>query len=72
MNCGEFKGSGLDKITGKPHDGSIISKWYQESKWSEIENYIKVEAEEFIKFCSWAYRELSVMFVRFKSETNLQ
>jgi hypothetical protein len=43
MNKGQFKGSGLDKITGKPHGGAIIPQWYSERKYTEIENYIRKE-----------------------------
>lgn len=71
MNRGEFKDSGLDKITGKPHDGSIIPQWYREKKWSEIESYVTVEAEEFVKFCAWLYRELPGMLQRYRQESGL-
>ena len=50
MNKGESYGSGLDKMTNKPHDGKIIVQWYKEEKYTEIENYIKKEAEEFRNF----------------------
>lgn len=68
MNRGEFKDSGLDKITGKPHSGHIVPQWYAEKKWQEIENYVAVEAEEFIRFCAWLYKELPLMLSRFKLE----
>lgn len=71
MNGGEFKGSGLDKITGKPHDGSAVPAWYTEKKYAEIENYVRVEADEFVKVCAWLYRELPVMLARFKAENNI-
>jgi hypothetical protein len=71
INRGEFKDSGLDKITGKPRDGSIIPQWYAEKKWPEIEDYIKREAEEFIRFASWLYKELPQMLVKFKVENGL-
>lgn len=71
MNRGEFKDSGLDKITGKPHNGRIIPKWYIEKKWQEIENYVTVEAKEFIQFCAWVYNELPPLLARFRAETGL-
>ncbi len=71
MNGGEFKGSGLDKITGKPHDGSIIPAWYAEKRYTEIENYVRVEAEEFVRVCSWLYKELPLMLARFKAENDI-
>ena len=72
MNKGEFKGSGLDKITGKPQNGSMIPQWYTEKKYSEIENYIKIEALEFINFHSWLYGELPSLLEKFKTENNLK
>lgn len=70
MNRGEFQGSGLDKITGKPSDGRVVPQWYREQKWDAIENYVKIEAEEFLKFCSWLYKELPLMLVRYKQEND--
>ena len=68
MNNGKFKGSGLDKLTGKSQNGSIIPKLYAEKKYSEIEDYINEESAEFVKFCTWIYKELPSMLNRFKSE----
>ena len=68
MNWGEFKGSGLDKLTAKPHDGSIIPTLYEEKKFEEIEDYIRDEAKEFLKFCSLVYRELPKLREKFQSE----
>lgn len=72
MNRGEFKGSGLDKLTGKPRDGSIIPKWYAEKRYAEIEEYIRVEAEEFVGLCSWLYRELPAMLSKYKQENGIK
>jgi len=58
MNNGEFKNSGLDKITGKPHSGTPIPQWYNEKQYNEIENYVKKETDEFVKFYGWLHREL--------------
>lgn len=66
MNKGEFKGSGLDKLTGKPHDGSIIPTWYEEHNYGEIVNYVKNEAAEFIKFFKWLHRELPKLAEEYK------
>lgn len=70
MNKGEFKGSGLDKLTGKLHDGSIVPTLYAEKKYQEIEDYIRTEAREFLKFCEWVYKELPSVLEKFKLETN--
>lgn len=50
MNSGHFKGSGLDKITGKKHNGSVIPHWYETKQYDNILNYITNEADEFLKF----------------------
>lgn len=52
MNRGEFRESGLDKITGKKHDGSRVPYLYENKRYSEIEEYIKNEIDEFVKFYS--------------------
>lgn len=71
MNRGEFRGSGLDKITGKPHSGEAILNWYQAGEWSKIEKYIEIEAMEFISLCSWLFRELPPLLTKFKTERGL-
>lgn len=50
INHGEFKGSGLDKITGKSHTGAVIPQWYHSKRYDEITKYIIQEANEFINF----------------------
>lgn len=68
MNKGEFKGSGLDKITGKPHNGAIIPTWYQNREYDKIVHYVEVEAREFIQFSAWLYQELPECLARFKGK----
>lgn len=68
MNKGEFKGSGLDKLTGKPRDGSIIPQWYEQKEYAKIIDYVQIEAFEFLKLAQWAYKELPGMLERFKRE----
>lgn len=58
MNNGEFLGSGLDKLTGKPHSGSIVPDWYVDKDYTNIENYIIKETEEFVKFFVWLHNTL--------------
>lgn len=66
MNRGQFKGSGLDKITGKSPSGHLVPQWYSERKYEEIIKYIKKEAEEFVKFSSWLYQNLPDLLIKFK------
>ncbi len=68
MNKGQFKGSGLDKITEKPHNGQQIPTWYGKKRYSEIENYVKIESIEFINFYAWLLDRLPALLVRFKIE----
>lgn len=72
MNKGQRKGSGLDRLTGKPHDGSIIPKWYAQKEYSKIDNYIRVEAREFLIFLQWCSKELSVCLQKFQQENNIK
>ena len=72
MNKGEFRNSGLDKITGKPHDGKNIPHWYEEEEYDKIVEYIETEAKEFIKFSVWLYKELPTCLERFRKTINKQ
>ena len=67
MNKGEFKGASLHNITNKPHGGGNIPRLYDEKKYAEIESYIKKETDEFSGFCSWLYKEMPQLFLKFKS-----
>ena len=58
MNCGEFKGSGLDKITGKKQSGTNIPYWYSEQQYDSINEYIVNETQEFIKWYIWLLNRL--------------
>ncbi len=68
MNKGEFRGSGLDKLTGKSHSGIPIIHWYDEKKYDEIENYIKNETEEFVKWYVWLHKEMPELRNKWKNE----
>ena len=72
MNHGEFKNSGLDKITGKPQSGKDIPEWYANKDYGRIVDYIQVEAQEFIKLCQWLYIEMPKSLARFKTENNFE
>ncbi|MFC2175242.1 ribonuclease H-like domain-containing protein [archaeon] len=58
MNKGEFVGSGLDKITNKPFSGKGIPVWYKEKEYWRIEDYVKAEAEAFLEWAQWLYKEM--------------
>lgn len=56
MNKGEFKGTRLNDVTGKPSDGSNIPVWYHNQNFDKIEEYVIREASEFTKFVQRAYK----------------
>ena len=66
MNKGEFRGASLHNITNKPHGGGNIPQLYAEKKYTEIENYVKKEAEEFSNFCVKLYVELPQLLEKFR------
>jgi len=70
MNKGEFRGSGLDKLTGKTHSGHPVVHWYDVKKYDEIIDYIKNETTEFVKWYMWLHKEMPE--VRKKWEEDLQ
>ena len=71
MNNGEFKGSGLDKITGKEGTGKNVPTWYNNREFELILRYIQIETREFIKFNAWLYRKMPWLLVEFKKESGL-
>ena len=72
MNGGEFKGSGLDKITNKPMSGSNIPIWYENKEYSRIVKYIEDETKAFLQLNTWLYREMPLFLERFKKENGLE
>ncbi len=68
MNKGEFKGSGLDKLTDKDGTGKNIPTLYNNHEYEKIIKYIEKEAEEFLKFNVWLYKKLPLLLVQFKEE----
>ena len=68
MNKGEFKGSGLDKITNKESSGKQVPEWYENKEYDKIIEYIKDEAKSFIEFNTWLYKEMPGFLERFKKE----
>ncbi|MFH0711753.1 MAG: ribonuclease H-like domain-containing protein [archaeon] len=62
MKGGEFKGSGLNKITGKDRDGMMVPIWFDHGDYDKIVEYIEMEAREFLKFCVWLYRRMPELF----------
>ena len=53
MNRGEFRGSGLDRMSGKPHSGSPIPGWHSTGQYHAIVEYVEREAAAFCDFYMW-------------------
>lgn len=68
MNKGQFKGSGLDQITGKKNSGSGIPEFYKNKEYDKIIDYIRNETEEFLKFNMWLYNEMPRLHKKFKED----
>lgn len=66
MNKGEFKGSGLDKITQKPMNGKNIPIWYEDKEYDKIVEYIQAEAAAFNELNVWLYQKLPEFLTTFK------
>jgi len=62
MNRGEFRGSGLDNITGKTISGRMVPVWFDSGDYSRIVDYIEMEAREFVKFLKWLYKRMPALF----------
>ena len=67
MNRGEFRGSGMDKITNKPHDGKIVVDWYNEGNYKNIEDYINNETENFLQLYGWLLDKMPNLLDEFKN-----
>lgn len=70
MNNGEFKGCGLDKLTGKQGKGSQVPIWYANKQFDQIIKYIEVEAQEFLRLNSWLCKKMPILLSEFKKELN--
>jgi len=68
MNRGEFKGSGLDKLTGKDRDGMMVPVWFDHGDYGKIVDYIEMETREFVKFNVWLYKRMPEMLGEWMEE----
>ena len=70
MKSGEFKGSGLNKITGKDRDGMMVPIWYKVRDYDKIIEYIEMETREFLKFNVWLYKRMPELLSEWKRHIN--
>ena len=68
MNNGEFKGSGLDKISRKQGSGFDIIEMYCFEAYDQIEEYIKQEAKAYIEFYAWLRKRMPELLKQFNEE----
>ena len=71
MNGGEFKGSGLDKITAKRQGGGSVPEWYGIGQYNRIIDYIRDETAAFVDFYMWLLREMPGMRVAWNEHQKL-
>lgn len=58
MNNFEFKGSGLDRFSGKETSGINVPVWYSNMEYGKIIEYIQKETKEFVDFYAKLKRTL--------------
>ena len=68
MNKGEFKGSGLDKISGKKMSGMKIPEWYGKKEYGKIIEYIEDETKSFIHLNAWLYKAMPEFLEKYRKE----
>ena len=66
MNDGQFKGSGLDKVTGKKNNGLACLTFYNAKQYNKVLAYIKQETEEYLKFYSWLRERMPKLMAEFQ------
>lgn len=71
MNKGEFKNCGLDKLTGKKSNGSKIPLLYKEKMYSQIVEYIEMEAKEFRVFAEWCQAKMPFLLEEFQKDLGI-
>ena len=68
MNGGNFKGSGLDKITGKKSNGLACLTFYNAKQYDKVISYIKQETEEYLQFYSWLRQRMPKLMTEFHAD----
>lgn len=66
MNNGQFKGSGLDNISGKKGNGSTVPIFYENKEYDKIISYIDQETKEFLRLAKWLYEKMPALGNEFK------
>jgi len=65
LMAGGFKGSGLDKITGKEGNGLQCLNHYNAKEYDKVTDYIKQEAAEYLRFYVWLRQRMPKLMTEF-------
>ena len=65
FNRGSFKGANLQRFAGKEHAGIEISEWHAKKDYAAIEEYIKDEADKFIKLYQFSKQKFPDIWLEF-------
>lgn len=68
MNGGSFKGSGMNKITGKSNNGLACLTFYNLKQYDKVISYIKQETEEYLRFYSWLRQRMPKLMTEFHAD----
>ena len=72
MNRGQFRGSGLDNITGKVGDGLDVLEMWTFDAYDKIEEYVRREASEYIRFYVWLKKRMPELLKEFKENFGIE
>lgn len=65
LMAGQFKGSGMNKITGKSSNGLACLTFYNAGEYDKVVNYIKQETTEYLKFYTWLRQRMPKLMTEF-------
>lgn len=68
MNKGQFKGSGLDKISGKEGNGLAVIGLYENKEYSKIDSYVIQEAAAYIKLLGYLVKNMEKVLLEFRED----
>lgn len=68
MNGGNFKGSGLDKISGKVGSGMDCLEAYNHGDYAKVEEYIIQETKAYIELFCWLKVRMPCLLRQYKKD----
>lgn len=67
LNGGRFKGSGLDKISGKKQNGLGCLEMYKDKNYKGIVNYVNEEAKAYTELYAWLVKKMPEVLIEFQA-----